>query len=245
MNGMTKFLIGAGVTSLMAMASHSALGLGDRFVTGLETQAQTTISTLGADGVTAQAVRETSIDRVILLSGNPPAGKTREEIIAAVAAIPGVKRAEWVETATTEPKTASTEVPATAEAVKNCQADVDAVIKGKTIQFDSGAATLKPESVPLIEALAKELAQCDGTVVAVAGHTDATGNPADNQKLSETRAGTVVAELVNRGIPAGRLAPAGYGSTKPLQPGSGAAANAANRRIEFSVASAAAPTTSE
>jgi OmpA-OmpF porin, OOP family len=245
MNGMSKFLIGAGATSLMAMIGHSALGLGDRFVTGLETQAQTALAAMGANGVKPQAIRETSIDRVILLSGTPPPGQTREQIIAAVAAIPGVKRAEWIETATIEPvTTAPAETPASAAAVKDCQADVDAVIKGKTIQFDSGAATLKPESLPLIEALAKALGDCSGTVVAVAGHTDATGNPAANQTLSETRAGTVVAELVNRGIPAARLAPAGYGATKPLQPGTDAAANAANRRIEFSVASAAAATPS-
>jgi OOP family OmpA-OmpF porin len=238
MNGTTKFLIGAGATALMAMASHSTLGLGEAFVGKLETEAQAKLAGMGG-GVTAQAVRETSLDRVILLSGSPPAGQTRDQVIAAIAAIPGVKRAEWIETATLNPDAAApAEAPATAAAVKDCQADVDAVITGKTIQFDSGAATLKPESVPLVEALAKELAQCSGTMVAVAGHTDATGNPAANQALSENRAKTVVAELVNRGIPAARLVPSGYGSTKPLQPGSGAAAKAANRRIEFSVAAA-------
>jgi OOP family OmpA-OmpF porin len=243
MNGTTKFIIGALGTSLMAMASHSGLGLGDRFVTGLESQAQSTLAGMGANGVTSQAIRETSIDRVIMLSGTLPEGQTREQLLAAVAAIPGVKRAEWVETATIEPvATASTEAPASAEAVKDCQADVDTVIKDKTIQFDSGAATLKPESLPLIEALAKALGDCSGTVVAVAGHTDATGSPANNMTLSETRANAVVAELVNRGIPAGRLMPKGYGSSQPVQPGLSAAANSANRRIEFAVTSAAATT---
>lgn len=103
MSAMGKFLVGAGVTSLMAIISHSALGLGDRFVTKLETRAQGVIAAMGADGVTAQAIRETSIDRLILLSGTPPPGTTREKIIAAVAVIPGVKRAEWIETATIEP----------------------------------------------------------------------------------------------------------------------------------------------
>ncbi|NJS15720.1 MAG: OmpA family protein [Sphingopyxis sp.] len=242
MNGTTKFLIGAGITALMAMASHSALGLGEAFVGKLETEANAKLAAIGP-GLTAQAIRETSIDRVILLSGELPAGKTKDQVIAEIAAIPGVKRAEWIETATAEPATATppAEAPATAEAVKDCQADVDAIIKGKTIQFDSGAATLKAESLPLIEALAKELAQCSGTTVAVAGHTDASGLAANNQRLSETRAKTVVAELVNRGIPAARLVPSGYGATKPLEPGDSPAAKAANRRIEFSVAAAAAP----
>ena len=117
MNGTTKFLIGAGATALMAMTSHSALGLGERFVGKLESAAQAKLAGMGGS-VTAQAVRETSIDRVILLSGAPPAGQTQEQVIAAIAAIPGVKRAEWIETATIEPDTASaaaTSAPAPAQ----------------------------------------------------------------------------------------------------------------------------------
>lgn len=240
MNGTTKFLIGAGATALMTMASHSVLGLGERFVGKLETEAQGKLSSIGS-GMTAQAIRETSIDRVILLSGAPPEGQSKEEVIAAIAAIPGVKRAEWIENPTIDPEgVAPAEAPATAAAVSNCQADVDAVIKGKTILFDSGAATIKAESIALIDALAKELSQCAGTSVEVAGHTDATGDPAKNSALSETRAKQVVGELVNRGIPNGRLIPKGYGSSQPAQPGSDAAANRVNRRIEFLVASASA-----
>lgn len=240
MNGITKFIIGGAATSLMAMASHSALGLGQSYVDGLGAKAnaalaaQTTLA-----GMTASVVTDPALERVIIISGSA-SDADRAKLIAAMKAIPGVKDARWAANAV--PTAAADQPPATAAAVKDCQADVDAVINGKTIQFDSGAASIRAESVPLIDALAAALGPCDGTSVAIAGHTDATGNPADNQALSETRAKAVTAELINRGVPAGRLVPTGYGAAKPLQPGTTAAANAANRRIEFLVASAAAPT---
>lgn len=137
------------------------------------------------------------------------------------------------------------ETPATAEQVASCQTEVDSVIKGQTIQFDSGTATIKADSVPLIDALATALAPCAGTVIEVAGHTDLVGDEAANMTLSEQRANAVVQALVAKNVPTSRLAPKGYGETKPAQPGEGEAANVANRRIEFAVravgADAAAP----
>jgi OmpA-OmpF porin, OOP family len=132
------------------------------------------------------------------------------------------------------------EAPATAEAVKNCQADVDTVIAGKTINFTSGGATIAPESLVLIESLAKALKACAGTQVEVSGHTDVTGGDAKNQTLSEARANSVVQSLVERGIPTDRLLPKGYGETAPLDPALSDAAHAKNRRIEFKVAASGA-----
>ena len=130
------------------------------------------------------------------------------------------------------------ETPATAEQVTSCQTQVDATIKGKVVQFDSGTAVIKVESQPLIDEMAKVLTPCQGTQIEVAGHTDLTGNDAANLRLSEERANAVVAALVAKGVPNTRLIPKGYGETKPAMQGTGAAANAANRRIEFAVTAA-------
>lgn len=137
--------------------------------------------------------------------------------------------------------TLPTETPATAEQVANCQTQVDGVIKGQTIQFDSGTATIKADSAPLIDALATTLGPCAGTVIEVAGHTDLVGDEAANMTLSEQRANAVVQALVAKNVPTSRLAPKGYGETKPAQPGETEAANAANRRIDFAVRAVGAP----
>lgn len=241
MNGTTKFIIGAVATSLMAMASHSLFGLGGSFIDRLGEGATAAVTGSGVPGVSVAMDSEPTLNRVAVLSGTV-SDADRAKIEAAVLAVPGIKGVRWADgsgAAAAAPAATTPEAPATVEAVKDCQSDVDAVIKGKTIQFDSGAATIKPESQALIDALAGALTQCAGTKVEVAGHTDLTGNDAANMRLSEERANSVVAALVAKAIPADRLLPKGYGETKPVQPGMTAAANAANRRIEFSVASAA------
>ncbi len=131
-------------------------------------------------------------------------------------------------------------VVATPAAVASCQSNVDAVVKGKTINFANGAATLAPASVGLIDALAKSLKDCNGTVVEIAGHTDARGNDAANQALSERRAKAVETALAERGVPAANMTAKGYGETKLLDTATTAEADAKNRRIEFTVAAAAA-----
>jgi outer membrane protein OmpA-like peptidoglycan-associated protein len=152
---------------------------------------------------------------------------------AATAATPAVEQAAPA-------VVAGVEAPATAEAIQACQTDVDTVIKGKTINFESGRAVIKADSLPLIDALAKSAKDCAGTTIEVAGHTDQQGGEAANQRLSEERANAVVAALVERGIPTNRLSPKGYGETKLLDQASTPEALAKNRRIEFSVAAAAA-----
>lgn len=132
------------------------------------------------------------------------------------------------------------EAPATAEAVVTCQTGVDEVIKGKTINFTTGGAAIAVDSQPLIDAVAASLKDCAGTTIEVAGHTDTTGGDGPNQRLSEERANSVVQALVAKGVPAERLAPKGYGETKPLDPAANAAAHSKNRRIEFTVATTAA-----
>lgn len=141
--------------------------------------------------------------------------------------------------ATTEAVVSST--PATAEAIADCQGKVNAVITGKNINFTSGGATIAPDSMVLIDALATELKACAGTSVEVGGHTDASGGDAPNQRLSEARANAVTAALVEKGVPTERITPKGFGETTPLDPAGTPDAYAKNRRIEFKVAASAAP----
>ncbi len=138
------------------------------------------------------------------------------------------------------PVAAAPEVPATAATVTNCQATVDTAIKGKTINFGSGNAEITAYSMPVVEALAKAAKDCAGTRIEVAGHTDQQGDDASNMKLSDARANAVLAALSERGVPKERMTAKGYGETKLLDTGSSSEALAKNRRIEFTVSSAAA-----
>jgi OmpA-OmpF porin, OOP family len=239
MNGTTKFVIGAVATSLMAMAAHSTMGLGAGFVDSLESRATSTLGEAGGAGTSLSFVRDPYLQRVAILSGDADAA-TRARLLAAVRGVPGIRDARWADDGAAA---AGAEAPATAEAVTNCQAAVDAAVAGQTIQFDRGSAIISAASNSLLDAIGTALAPCDGTSVEVAGHTDPSGTPGTNQTLSEARASAVVAALTSRNVPAARLTARGYGSSRPKVEGRGAATDAANRRIEFQVAAsgAAAP----
>jgi len=54
-----------------------------------------------------------------------------------------------------------------------------------------------------------------------------------NQKLSQSRAASVIAWLVSHGVPATRLKPQGFGATHPVADNSTEAGRALNRRVEM------------
>ncbi|MBL0103842.1 MAG: OmpA family protein [Bacteroidetes bacterium] len=73
--------------------------------------------------------------------------------------------------------------------------------------------------------------------VALNGHTDNVGKPADNMILSENRAKAVYNYLLSKGVDKSRLSYKGFGETKPIAPNSTEAGRAKNRRTVFVVAS--------
>lgn len=241
MNGTTKFVIGAAVTSLMAMGAHSAVGLGKGFIDKLDAEARSRLSAEAVPGVTVAMQTQPALERVVLLSG-PATDAEKARLIAAMKAIPGVANARWADggPAAAPTPAPATPPPATPEQVQSCQSGVDAVAAGKTIPFETGKSTVKADAAPLIAALAEALKTCAGTTVEVAGHTDITGTAAANQILSQARADAVRSALVAQGAPADRLVARGYGSSKPRVAGTGSTADAANRRIDFTVNAAPA-----
>jgi OmpA-OmpF porin, OOP family len=139
------------------------------------------------------------------------------------------------------PATASTPA-ATAEAVAECQGDINAVMTGKTVNFQSGSAYLANDGNTLLDDVAKALKPCAGTNVEIQGHTDLIGGAEINQTLSQSRADTVKQALVTRGVDAARLTAKGFGASQPLENARTAEANAKNRRTIFVISAAdAAP----
>jgi OmpA-OmpF porin, OOP family len=128
--------------------------------------------------------------------------------------------------------------------IKPASAPVDATVcqqlfsellgKGK-IRFESGRANIDPDSAGLLDRLIETALRCPTANIEVGGHTDADGEDATNQALSEKRAQAVVDYLVKAGLPANRFTAVGYGSTQPVGSNETGEGKAQNRRIEFLV----------
>jgi OOP family OmpA-OmpF porin len=128
--------------------------------------------------------------------------------------------------------------------VKPAVAPVDATVcqqlfsellaKGK-IRFESGRASIDPDSAGLLDRLTETALRCPTADIEIAGHTDADGEDAFNQALSEKRAQAVMDYLVKAGLPVGRFTATGYGSTQPVASNDTDEGKAQNRRIDFLV----------
>lgn len=109
----------------------------------------------------------------------------------------------------------------------------DGKIIANGIRFDVNKATLKPESMGIINEIAGLMKAHPEVKFSVEGHTDSDGDDAFNQTLSEQRAATVVSTLTGLGIDADRLTSKGWGETRPLDNNSTPEGKANNRRVEF------------
>ncbi|MFZ0472577.1 MAG: OmpA family protein [Bacteroidales bacterium] len=109
----------------------------------------------------------------------------------------------------------------------------DGKIIANGIRFDVNRATIKPESMGVVNSIYYLLREHPELKMSVEGHTDSDGGEASNQTLSEQRAQEVVDQLVKMGIDGSRLISRGWGESKPVGPNNTSEGKAANRRVEF------------
>lgn len=100
--------------------------------------------------------------------------------------------------------------------------------------FSPGSARLKPDATKvLIKALVGIKAQ-PGWLIVIAGHTDATGDAAQNLRLSRERAAAVHEWMLRMGgVPDSCFAVQGFGASQPIASNDTAAGRAANRRVDI------------
>ena len=102
----------------------------------------------------------------------------------------------------------------------------------KTILFNSGKASFKQETYPVLMSITAILKEFPSSKFSIEGHTDSDGKDAMNQTLSEERAGAVRMYLIENGIATDRLTSTGFGESKPIDSNKTAKGKANNRRVE-------------
>lgn len=140
------------------------------------------------------------------------AGRTRNLVIEAAAA----------------PATAP---PASLPPAATPAAPVPAPSLSLPIVFEPNSAQLRPESGALLGSLVAAMlsAELQSQRFVIEGHTDASGSPAQNLRLSRERAEQVRLFLVTLGVAGERLHAVGKGASEPLNAGDPRAAE--NRRV--------------
>ena len=77
------------------------------------------------------------------------------------------------------------------------------------------------------------LGEYETASIIIEGHASSDGSKSYNQKLSEQRAASVKAYLLEKGIANDRLSTIGYGESKPIGNNSTAKGRADNRRVNI------------
>lgn len=101
--------------------------------------------------------------------------------------------------------------------------------------FKTGSADVFQGAYSEIDRIAQVMREYPQTTITVEGHTDSTGNRANNQTLSERRAQSVSNLLTQRGIEYSRISTVGYGQDKPVASNNDAGGRQLNRRVEIRI----------
>ena len=104
----------------------------------------------------------------------------------------------------------------------------------KNLEFEQGKANVLASMYPTLDRIAVFLVDHPTFRLSIAGHTDSSGDPEVNEKLSQDRAEAIRRYIERKGkLQPNRIESFGYGSFKPLKDELTDADAKVNRRVEF------------
>ena len=109
------------------------------------------------------------------------------------------------------------------------------IVNLSDVLFDTASSSLKPGAREKLARVSGILVSHDGLRLAVEGHTDSVGTDAYNQGLSERRAESVRAYLVDQKFESGSVGATGFGEGQPVATNDTASGRQQNRRVELVV----------
>ncbi|MFC4256531.1 OmpA family protein [Altererythrobacter xixiisoli] len=219
-----------GIFAIVALAAIGARTTGTALADRLAHAAQQALATVpGAGSIRASFISPSGLPsrHPVLSGGEGVKDSIRARAAKAVAAVPGVGGIRWAD--------GDARAIGVVDRVEplHCQEDVQFLLRARTIRFEESSARIDAGSQSLVDEVATALRPCLGSIIAITGHTDASGPEPGNLALSRERAMAVQQALLARGIPDDGIRVRGVGSSEPAEglPPS----DPANRRIEFSV----------
>ncbi len=132
-------------------------------------------------------------------------------------------------------KIKESETPTPIKQQQIIQNKLDQIIGLENIQFEKAKEIIKPISYSILNKIVNILKENPNIAININGHTDSSGNPVFNNRLSKKRAESVKNYLVDKGIAQSRLFAKGYGSLQPIADNKTKEGRRKNRRVEFKI----------
>ena len=125
--------------------------------------------------------------------------------------------------------------PASVKPVEPVPEEVITLSDAGDVLFAFNQSDLTPSAQNQLTALMPKLQSADVVSIKVVGHTDSVGSDAYNQMLSERRATSVAAYLMNQGLDPNKLTSEGKGKSQPIADNATEEGRAKNRRVELHI----------
>lgn len=103
------------------------------------------------------------------------------------------------------------------------------------VNFETASSVLDPSSYESLNSVVSLLKMNSDVKIELSAHTDNKGAKNYNMKLSDQRAASVAAYLINKGINKDRIVSKGYGFDQPIADNNTEEGRAKNRRVELKI----------
>ena len=132
-------------------------------------------------------------------------------------------------------KTVTKAIEVKSSLVQEAQRDINNLTSNNKITFKRRSTNITEESKETVKGIASILLENSKLTVEIAGHTDSRGRASLNKRISQDRANSVKAVLVNLGVDSKKIKAVGYGEDFPIAKDDAQGLSEINRRVEFIV----------
>lgn len=124
---------------------------------------------------------------------------------------------------------------ASLSAANSCKEDLRALTERAHVYFPSGGLTAEDVGLEQARLIGKVMQGCKGVGILVSGHSDPSGSPAINLRLSQQRAEFVIQRISAAGIDTTSFVPQGFGDSRPSNVTGPLTRAYYDRRVDFAV----------
>lgn len=117
----------------------------------------------------------------------------------------------------------------------SCHEDLSELASLARVYFPTGGLVVEDAGLSSARLIGMVAQDCPGFTIQVEGHSDPSGDPKVNQRLSQQRAQAVISRLGSSGIDVSNFVAVGFGDTQPSNTTGPKTRAYYDRRVEFSV----------
>ena len=166
---------------------------------------------------------------------NQPSFTDKKQVVAATLAVQPQQPPVNVALFDENPAAFFRDAQASLRAASSCKADLEALTARAHVYFPSGGLTAEDAGLQQARLIGTVMQGCKGVGILVTGHSDPSGDPEVNLRLSQKRAEFVIQRVSASGLDTSSFVPQGFGDRRPSNVTGPKSSAYYDRRVEFSV----------